>query len=327
MFGYTIAEEKVKRSVVRYLQRQHNYAIDPKWIIWTPGLVPAINLFCRAFGKAGDSVMTATPVYAPFLTAPANSDRKLITVDLLWDGSRWTFDFESMEKAIRPHTRSFILCNPHNPVGQVFAESELKALADFCVRHDLILCADEIHSDLVLEDHLTHLATNVLGPEISQRTVMLMAPSKTYNLPGLCCAYAVIENREIRSAFKKAARGIITEINAFGYAGCQAAYDLGEPWRKALIQYLRSNRDFLYAFAAEKLPGIKLKPMQATYLAWMDVQSLNLNNPAAFFEKHGVGLSDGHQFGSSGYLRLNFGCPRQLLQKGLNRMAAALSSL
>ena len=158
-------------------------------------------------------------------------------------------------------------------------------MGEFCIRHDLILCSDEIHSDLILESHLTHVPTNLLGPEISRRTVMLMSPSKTYNLPGLCCAYAVIENPELRSTFQKAARGIITEINAFGYVGCQSAYDRGEPWRQALLQYLRSNRDYLYSFAKEKLPGIKLRPMEATYLAWMDVRSLNLKNPAAFFEK------------------------------------------
>ena len=326
VFGYTVPGEEVRRSVVNYLERQHGYAVDPRWIIWTPSVVPALNLFCRAFGQPGDSVMTATPVYAPFLTAPVFSRKKLIAVDLIWDGSRWTFDFEAMEKAIRPHTKSFILCNPHNPVGRVFSKSELRALGEFCIRHDLILCSDEIHSDLILENHLTHLPTNLLGPEVSRRTVMLMSPSKTYNLPGLCCAYAVIENPDLRATFKRAARGIITEINAFGYVGCQTAYDRGEPWRQALLQYLRLNRDFLYTFAAEKLPGIEMRPMEATYLAWMDVRPLRLSNPAAFFEEHGVGLSDGAAFGSPGRLRLNFGCPRRRLQKALERMAAALAS-
>ena len=326
IFGYTLPGEGVRKSVVNYLERQHDYIVDPRWIVWTPSVVPALNLFCRAFGQPGESVMTATPVYAPFLTSPIYSNKRLIAVDLCWDGSRWTFDFEAMEKAIRPHTKSFILCNPHNPVGRVFSKSELRALGEFCIRHDLTLCSDEIHSDLILDSNLNHLPINLLGPEISQRTITLLSPSKTYNLPGLCCAYAIIENPELRATFRKVSRGIITEINTFGYVGCQAAYDRGEPWRQALLRYLRSNRDYLYSFAAEHLPGIELRPMEATYLAWMDARSLHLENPAAFFEKFGVGLSDGAPFGASGYLRLNFGCPRHRLRQALERMATALAS-
>ena len=167
--------------------------------------------------------MTATPVYPPFLTAPANSGRNLIAVDLKWDGNRWTFDFESMEAAITPDTKTFILCNPHNPVGRVFDKEELGQLGDFCVKHDLVLCTDEIHSDLIIEPGIKHTPTNLISKEISSRSVMLTAPSKTYNLPGLCCAYAIIEDPKIRAAFRKVARGIITEINAFGYTGCQTA--------------------------------------------------------------------------------------------------------
>ena len=326
IFGYTLPGDGVNTSVVNYLQQQHGYVVDPRWIVWTPSVVPALNLFCRAFGQPGESVMTVTPVYAPFLTSPTYSNKKLVTVDLHWDGSRWTFDFDAMEKAIQPHTKSFILCNPHNPVGRVFSKEELTALGEFCSRHNLILCSDEIHSDLILNGNLTHQPINLIDPEISQRTITLMSPSKTYNLPGLCCAYAIIENSELRNSFRKASRGIITEINTFGYVGCQAAYNQGEPWRQALIQYLRSNRDLVYSFAAEHLPGINLRPMEATYMAWMDARSLHLDQPAAYFEKHGVGLSDGAPFGASGFLRLNFACPRARLQKALQRMASALAA-
>lgn len=215
VYGYTIPSDDVTQSVVDYLARDHGYEIDPGWIMWTPGVVPALNLFCRAFGDSGSSVMTATPVYPPFLTAPRNSERNLIAVDLMWDGGRWTFDFEKMEASITPDTRSFILCNPHNPVGRVFDNDELSQLADFCVRHDLVLCTDEIHSDLIIEPGIKHTPTHLIGNEIGRRSIMLSSPSKTYNLPGLCCAYAIIEDPKIRTAFRKVARGIITEINAF----------------------------------------------------------------------------------------------------------------
>ncbi|MCZ6674018.1 MAG: PatB family C-S lyase [Verrucomicrobia bacterium] len=327
VYGYTVPSEEVKQSVVDYLLRDHGYEIDPKWIVWTPGIVPALNLFCRAFGESGSSVMTATPVYPPFLTAPANSDRNLIQIELMWDGNRWTFDFDKMEEAIRPDTKSFILCNPHNPVGRVFDRKELKQLADFCVRHDLVLCTDEVHSDLILEPGLTHTPTNLISQEIAQRTVMLTSPSKTYNLPGLCCAYAIVENSKIRMAFRKVAAGIITEINAFGYCGCQAAYNHGEAWRLALINYLKANRDYLYDFVGKHMPQIKMRPMEATYLAWMDVSGLDLDNSVAHFESHGVGLSEGSFFGAQGHVRFNFGCARSLMEEGLQRMQSAVAAL
>ena len=327
VYGYTVPSDSVKQSVVDYLARDHGYEIDPAWIVWTPGVVPALNLFCRAFGEAGSSVMTATPVYPPFLTAPANSDRSLIAVDLIWDGSRWTFDFETMEEQVTPDTKSFILCNPHNPVGRVFDKEELGQLAEFCVKHDLVLCTDEIHSDLILEPGIKHTPTNLISDEISQRSIMLTSPSKTYNLPGLCCAYAVIESPKIRAAFRKVARGIITEINAFGYTGCEAAYNLGGPWRQQLLDYLRSNRDYLYEYVSRELPQIKMRPMEATYLAWMDVSELGLDNPTAFFESHGVGLSEGTFFGSSDHVRFNFGCAKSEMERGLDRMKQAIQSL
>jgi cystathionine beta-lyase len=327
VYGYTIPDESVTSSVVGYLKREHGYEIDPSWIMWTPGVVPALNLFCRAFGEPGSSVMTATPVYPPFLTAPANSDRKLIAVDLKWDGIRWTFDFEKMEANVRPDTRSFILCNPHNPVGRVFDKKELEQLSEFCVKHDLVLCTDEIHSDLILEPGIKHTPTNLISPEISKRSVMLTSPSKTYNLPGLCCAYAIIEDPGIRMAFKKVARGIITEINTFGYLSCETAYNHGGQWRLDLIEYLRSNRDFLYSFISKYIPQIKMRQMEATYLAWMDVRELKLDNPISFFESHGVGLTDGCFFGAKDHVRFNFGCSRELLETGLQRMQKAVAAL
>lgn len=325
IFGYTIPTEEVEDSVINYMDRHHGYSIDRSWISWSPGTVPALTLFCKAFGETGSSVMTATPVYPPFLTAPIHAEKNLIQVDLTRKEDRWTFDFESMEKAVRPDTRSFILCNPHNPIGRVFSKTELEQLADFCLRHDLILCTDEIHSDLILESDLIHITTNTISENISQRSVMLTSPSKTYNLPGLCCAYAIVEDPKLRLAFKKVSRGIITEINAFGYVGCQTAYDHGEAWRLELIEYLKSNRKFLYQYMSQKIPEIKMHVMEATYLAWMDVSGLELEDPVGYFESHGVGLSDGTFFGSRNHVRLNFGCPRSVLEEGLDRIAQAVS--
>lgn len=327
VFGYTLPYEEVEEAAIDYMQRVHGYAVQREWLVWLPGLVPGLNVACAAFGQVGDAVMTSTPVYPPFLSAPKNQQRSLITHPLLWDGKRWTFDWEAMERDVTEQTRLFLLCNPHNPVGRVFAEDELRRLADFCSRHDLVLCSDEIHCDLVLDEAVRHLCTATLDPAIAARTVTLMAPSKTYNIAGLACSFAIIEDVTLRTAFKRAANGFITEVNLFGYAGCAAAYRYGEPWRQALLATLRANRDFLYRFVAERMPAIQLRPMQATYLAWLDVSALGLDDPAAFFESHGVGLSEGKMFGDARYVRLNFGCPQAMLEEGLERMAKALAAL
>ena len=326
IFGYTMPHADVADEVLAYLKSRHGVDAQPEWLIWYPGMVPALNVACRALAASGDGVITATPIYPPFLSAPAYSDRQLQAVPLRLKGDEWTFDFEAMEATVTDRTRLFILCNPHNPVGRVFRRDELERLAEFCIRHDLIICSDEIHCDLILDD-AEHIPLSTLGPEIRDRTVTLHAPSKTYNLPGLCCAYAVIPNPRLRLEMKKTARGIITEVNAFGYAGCAAAYRYGEPWRRDLIAYLRANRDLVYDFISTRIPEIALHPMQATYLAWLDVRALKLEQPTSFFIEHGVGLSDGAHFGGAGYLRINFGCPRGTLQEALNRMESAVQTL
>ena len=326
VFGYTVPNESVVSEVLAYLQRRHGLAALPSWLVWMPGLVPALNLICRAFGTPGDAVMTCTPVYPPFLSAPIFQERKRIAAPLRLDGDRWNFDWDAMERTVTPETRVFILCQPHNPVGRVWRRAELEKLIDFCERHNLVLVSDEIHCDLILDD-VPWTPALALGERAATRTITLHAPSKTYNLPGLACAYAVIPDDGLRATFQRACRGIITEINAFGYAGCAAAYRHGEPWRQALLAYLRGNRDLVYSFLAERAPQIRLAPMEATYLAWLDVRALGLEHPHRHFEEAGVGLSNGVDFGAPGFLRLNFGCSRSLLLSGLERIASAVDGI
>jgi cystathionine beta-lyase len=327
VFGYTIPHEAPIEAVINYLNRQHGYSARAAWLNFLPGLVPAINLCCHAFTEPSDSVMTATPVYPPFISAPDYAERELIKVPLRLDSEdRWTLDIDAMEAAIQPHTKIFILCSPHNPVGRVFSKEELTALADFCERHDLILISDEIHCDLVFDAEAKHTLTATLSEQIADRTVTLMAPSKTYNLPGLACAFSVIENTKLRAQFQKTIRGIITEVNCFGYAGITAAYDHGEPWRQALLTYLRNNYNLIYEFISREIPEITFRPMESTYLAWLDVSKLDIKDPVGHFEKHGVGLTDGTPFDGHQHLRLNFGCPHSRLEEGLEKIKAALLS-
>ena len=325
VFGYTVPYDEVISEVIAYVERRHGWKIDPSWLVWLPGLVQGLNLVCRAYGKPGDAVMVNTPVYPPFLSAPVFSDRRRVTVPLMKRDGVWRMDFEAMDRAVTPDTRVFILCNPHNPVGAVFSREDLARLVAFCDHHNLVLCSDEIHCDLIIDD-VPHVCTATLGPVAASRTVTFLSPSKTYNLPGLACAYAIIPNPELRAAFQRAARGIITEVNAFGYAGCAAAYRHGEPWRQGLLDVLRANRDRLYAWLAKNAPEIPMTPMRATYLAWLDVRSLLLEHPQAHFEAHGLGLSPGGDFGDAAYLRLNFGCPPSVLEEGLARLGRGIEA-
>jgi cystathionine beta-lyase len=327
IYGYTIPYEAPIQAVFDYLDRQHGYSAKAHWLNFLPGLVPAINLCCHAYVAADESVMTATPVYPPFLGAPDYANRELIKTSLCLDADdQWTLDFEAMEAAVKPNTKLFILCSPHNPVGRVYTKEELTRLGDFCEKHDLILISDEIHCDLVFDANAQHIVTAKISESLAARTVTLMAPSKTYNLPGLACAFTIIEDSKLRLQFQKTIRGIITEVNCFGYAGCEAAYNHGEAWRQALITYLRGNYELTYQFIKEQIPGITFRPMESTYLAWFDVTRLELEKPVTFFEDNGVGLSDGIPFDGIEHLRLNFGCPRSRLLEGLEKMATALSN-
>jgi cysteine-S-conjugate beta-lyase len=330
VYGYTQPTQVAVDAVVNYLKRCHDWEIQPEWIVWMPGLVPALNTAARAYGEDGDAVLTCTPVYPPFLTAPVFQGKRLIKVPLHVVEGQYTFDWETLEEAVDEKTRIFFLCNPHNPVGRVFSREELLRVVDFCERHDLILISDEIHCDLILDDSKQHIVTSTLGELVQARTLTLMAPSKTYNVPGLSCSFLIIPNSKLRVTFQKACRGMITEINIFGYAGCAAALNEGESWRLELIQVLKENRNRVYEFVREHLPKIEILPMEATYLAWLDVRQLGLVDPVGHFEKHGLGLSDGVPFGFAGWLRINFGCPAEVLENGLERLKrgyeAALAS-
>lgn len=328
VFGYTAAWPSLVEAVVEGLRRDHDWAIDPDWLVWLPGVVTGFNLACAIAGEPGDGVLTPTPVYPPFLTAPAHTGRVLQTVDLVLRDGRWQFDWAAMTAAVTPRTRLLMLCSPHNPVGRVFDAGELRALADFAARHDLLICADEIHCGLVLDRALSHRPIAALDAGAAGRSITLMAPSKTWNIAALYCAFAVIPDAALRKRYSRAMRGIVPHTNVLGLVAAEAAYRHGGPWRLALIDYLRGNRDEVLA-AVESMPGLRTTTPEASYLAWIDCRELmaarGIADPMAFFEQAGVGLSDGRPFGAPGFLRLNFGCPRATLREALGRMQRALA--
>jgi cysteine-S-conjugate beta-lyase len=323
VFGYTHPPEDLLETVLDMLERVHAWKVKSEWIVWLPGLVTGVNVACRAVGNTGDAVITTTPAYPPFLSAPANSQRTLITVPHADDGTRYIFDFAAIEEAITPDTKMFILCNPQNPTGRAFTLAELRTIAKICRDRGIIICSDEIHCGLVLDRGGKHITLAALDDEVAAQTITLLAPSKTYNLPGLGCALAVIPDPDLRSSFQKAMQGIVPHVNALGFTAALAAYRDAEDWHLALINYLRDNRDLVENFVAHT-PFLSMHHVEATYLAWIDCRKLPADNPAAFFEEAGVGLSGGPDFGVKGFVRLNFGCPRSILLTALERMDKAV---
>ncbi len=326
VFGYTHPLPELTREIQSMLADRYNWIVDEQSIVWLPGLVTGLNVTCRAVGEHDDDVLTATPVYPPFLTAPGFSNRKLVRVPLVKNREKWEFDFDTLDKAFTDRTGLFILCNPHNPVGRIYTRRELERLADLCERHDVILCSDEIHCDLILDEQKRHIPFATLGSEIAERTITLMAPSKTYNIPALGCSFAVIPNRRIRQRFKQAMAGIVPYVNVMGFTAALAAYRYGQDWLAALLDYLRGNRALVMR-EIEQMPHVSMTPVEATYLAWIDCRKVNAKDLARFFEQTGVGLSDGVEFDGPGYVRLNFGCPRATLEEALHRMRTALAAL
>ena len=329
VFGYARPTKSTMDAMVGALQRRYGWTIDPSWIVWLPGLVCGLNVTAQAFAEPGDEVLTLSPIYPPFMTAPKNSARKSVQVPLLLQNGRWEIDWVALEAAVTPRTKLFLLCSPHNPVARVWRREELVRLAEFCLKHNLVLCSDEIHCDLILEN-LPHIPTALLGDEIAKRSITLMAPSKTYNVPGLGTSFAVIPDAALRAQFVRATAGIVAEVTTLGYAACEAAYRDCEDWRQELLTTLRGNRDYLIEFVKNELPGVSIDaPIEATYLAWLNVRTLNLPDPIAHFEAHGVGLSDGAFFGApkGHYVRINFGCPRSTVIEGLRRMKNAVAAI
>jgi len=326
VFGYTAPPEGLSEAAIGALSAEFGWQVDKEWILWLPGLVTGLNVSCRAVGEPEDEVITFTPVYPPFMSAPPLSGRQVVKVPLACREGRWGLDLEALERAVSPKSRLLLLCSPHNPVGRVWSRQELISLAEFAERHDLVICSDEIHAGLVLEESVRHLPIATLSPEVARRTITLLAPSKTFNVPGLGCSFAVIPDDTLRRAFRKAMGRIVPHVNLLGFTAAEAAYRHGEEWRRELIAYLRGNRD-LVAREVAQMPGLSVARVEATYLSWIDVRETGIENPVGFFEQAGVGLSGGADFGLPGYVRLNFGCPRSLLAEALRRMRAALEEL
>jgi cystathionine beta-lyase len=327
-FGYLTEAPELREVMAERLATRFGWRIDPEAVVPVPGVNSGVNLAVRAVTRPGEGVLVQTPLYPPLLRAAENHGTTRHGHLLIRQpGGRYAVDTTTFAAAIRPETRAFILCNPHNPVGRLFEHRELEAMASACLRRGLWIIADEVHSDLVF-DGREHVPMATLSPDVEQRTITFVAPSKTFNLPGLKCAVAVVPNPALRERLMAAAADLVPKINVLGHTAAVAAYREGNAWLQALLRYLEDNRDFLARELSRGLPGVRMGLPDATYLAWLDCRGTGLADPYRFFlEQAKVALNDGAMFGpgGEGFVRLNFGCPRALLAEALVRMRTALA--
>ena len=306
-------------AIVKWLEEKHDWKVEPQWIVWTPGVVPAFNVACKAYAKPGEKVIVQTPNYPPLLAAPAINGMERVEVGTVEVDDRWTLDFDALEAAASdPEAKLFILCNPMNPVGSVLTEQELARVAQICHDNGVLLCSDEIHCDLILEEGLKHLPAGNF-PGLEDNSVTLMAASKTFNIAGLGASFAIIPNPSIRARFVKSAQGIVPWVTIMGLVATEAAFTQCEQWYQAELEYLRSNRDYLVE-QINDIDGLRLLSPEATFLAWIDASGLGVDNPQAYFEEKGIGPSPGIDFGDKQFIRINYGCPRAHLEEAIARL-------
>jgi cystathionine beta-lyase len=336
-FGYAFDPQHLRDLICARMDELYHWRVTPEQIIFIPGLVSGLNLIARASDVRGSGVLVNTPVYPPFLSAPTNQERVTQGAPLARtrrqddkgrDYLHYEIDFDALKGALQPNTRLFLFCNPHNPVGRVYTQSELEQVAEFCLRHELQICSDEIHSDLLLAGN-KHIPIAAVSPQLAERSITLLAPSKTFNMPGLGCSMAIIPNDELRQHIQKRASGIIPHVNLLGKVAAMAAYEHGGPWLAALKEYLTANRNAVFDFFHENLPEVKQTLPEGTYLGWLDFRAYGISDPYQFFLDHAkVALGSGKSFGQGGegFARLNFGTTKAILTQALRQMADAVKT-
>ena len=318
VFGYSTPPPELRGAITRRMAQRYGWRIEPSWIVFIPGVVPGLHLAARKLIAADGHAIIPRPVYHHFRKAMELAPRAFSEAPLVLESGRWVFDLDAIKRSISSKTRAFFLCNPQNPGGTVFRRAELERIAD--LSRELIIVSDEIHCDLVLEPGLRHVPIASLSPEISRRTVTLMSANKAFNIPAAGCAWAIIEDPALRSAFSSEVAGhVIGSPSVMGLAATKAALEHGDDWLAAQLDYLRGNRDLV-----EKQIGLPMAHVEATYLAWIDCSGIE--DAAELFLKHGVSVYGGAQFGDARFIRMNFGTQRAMLSEALQRMKQALRS-
>ena len=329
VFGYTLESSEFKQVFCRRMAERYKWQVSEEDLILVPGIVSGFNFAIRAFCSPENSVIYQTPAYPPFIEGPGNFSIEGIANDLYYDekDEMWKIDFDKFESQIKENTSLFILCNPHNPVGRVFTPEELTKLGEICLKHGVKICSDEIHCEILYKG-TRHSPIASLSERFSADTITFMAPSKTFNIPGLACSVAIIQDAGLREQFKKSLRGLGSHVSILSQEAGLAAYRDCEDWRQELMAYLEENRDYAAGFIREHMPLIRLNKIEGTFLMWLDCSALPIEgSPSEFFAKQAhVQLNDGKTFGAGyeKFVRLNFGTNRSTLEEALTRMKQAL---
>ena len=335
VFGYTMDPPQLKEVIVERMSRLYNWEIEPDDVMFSPGMVLALCAVCRGFGQPGDAVLIQTPVYGSFFKAVSNNQKFTYNIDMQYvedDAHSFHYenDYDEFEVAARePQTSIHLQCNPQNPAGFLYSRDELERIGEICLQNDVLIVADEIHSDLILEGK--HIPIAALSDEIAQNTLTMIAPSKTYNLAGMACSVLIAQNKQIRETMEAALRGISAHVNIMGYEAAYGAYAGGDEWLRQLLVYLKDNRDYAIDFVRRHIPQVKTTIPDSTYLLWLDMRQLPIEGDIASYctESAGVTPTAGTFFGKAGegFVRLNFGCPRATLHEGLERLKLAVDRL
>lgn len=322
-FGYTLVPESLTDTLVARIKKS-GWEIEPDWITWMPGAVVGLNLACKTLLQPGDMVMTPSPIYKPFMSAPENMERGMVTTVMKDVNGRLELDFDEIKKLISGDVKMFFFCNPHNPGGTVFSKEEILKLIEVCAEYDVSICSDEIHCDLIL-DEKSHLHLGSVNDYAKDNSITLLGPCKTFNLAGLPIAASIIPNPEIREDFRRNMEGVVSHVSTMAFVAAEAAYNDADSWHKELLDYLRINKQILLE-GINSVEGLSLAGPEASYLAWINCKQAELISPGDFMiEQARVGVHKGEWFGDKDYVRLNFGCPRSLLEESISRLQKAFS--
>lgn len=325
IFGYGHSPDELFSVVIHHLKARYQWEVKPEWLIALPGVVSGLNLAVRAFTPLHQRTLTPSPVYPPFYTSAQFAGRDWQTIPLILNQGRWVMDIDAVQAKMRGDEKLLMLCNPQNPGGTVYRRDELLAQLEFAERYDLIVCSDEIHSELILEPGVTHIPFASLDDRAAQRSVTFISPSKTWNIAGLGASLAIIPNPQLRRRFATVRQGIVPNVDVLALTAATAAWRDGEPWRQALIAHLRQQRDRLCG-AINALPGLRVVPPEATYLAWVDASALKLADPWRDFLAHGLAFSPGKEFGDEQFVRINFACSEATLDEAIARLQRAIAA-
>ena len=324
VFGYTRTDLERNQIIVDYYQKKYMASIEADWIVWVPGIVASLSLAVRSLSKQHKDVLTPDMVYPYFHTVPVAAGKTANHLAMTNAQDRVRIDLDKLEQHDATNAKVMLFCNPQNPGGAVYTHEELSRIDAYCKANNLVLVSDEIHADIILDEDKKHIPYLDISEHALNNSIVLGAASKAFNIAGLASSWAVIANPELRQAFKDEMHGIISEVNPFGYTATLTALEKGDEWIATMNDYLRGNRDYLLAEFSQ-IDGIRMLPLESTFLAWLDVSELKLKDPCAFFEAAGVGLSAGEGFNAPGFLRLNFGCARSVLEEAIKRMKKALA--